>query len=100
MSEPTNIPTLLGEALLEAIREAVKVEIRDALGNRQENKGNDKLFLTVKEAANFSRLAPSTIRLLIRKRQLKALQVGRRVIIKRADLEKYLEANPIEALPE
>ena len=57
-------------------------------------------YLTIKEAADISRLGPSTVRLLIRKRQLKALQVGRRVIIKRTDLEKYLEAHPIEALPD
>jgi len=57
-----------------------------------------KPYLTIKAAADISRLGTSTIRLLIRKRQLKALQVGRRVIIKRTDLEKYLEAHPIEAI--
>ncbi|MFQ5853573.1 MAG: helix-turn-helix domain-containing protein [Candidatus Binatia bacterium] len=52
----------------------------------------------MKEAANLSRLGQSTIHLLIRKRQLKAHQVGSRVIIKRSDLERLLEAHPIEAL--
>jgi len=55
-------------------------------------------YLTVKEAANLSRLGQSTIRLMIRKRELKALQVGSRVIIKRGDLERFLESHPIEIL--
>ena len=59
-----------------------------------------KPYLTIKEAATYSRLGVSTIRLAIRKRQLKAHQVGSRVIVKRADLESYLEGHPIEILPE
>lgn len=55
-------------------------------------------YLTVKEAADMARLAPSAIRLFIRKRELKANKVGSRVIIKRTDLEGFLEAHPIEAI--
>jgi excisionase family DNA binding protein len=47
-----------------------------------------------------AKLSPPTIRLYIRKRRLKALQVGSRVLVARADLEKFLEAHPIEALPD
>jgi excisionase family DNA binding protein len=35
-------------------------------------------------------LAPSTIRLYIRKGELKAHKVGRRVLIAKADLESFL----------
>ncbi len=55
-------------------------------------------YLTVKEAAEMARLAPSAIRLFIRKRELKANKVGSRVIIKRTDLERFLEAHPMEAI--
>jgi len=34
---------------------------------------------------------------MIRRRQLRAQKVGRRVLVKRSDLESFLEANPIEA---
>ena len=54
--------------------------------------------LTIKEAADVSRLGSSTIRLYIHKRELKAYKAGRRVIIKRIDLEGFLETHPIEAL--
>ena len=54
-------------------------------------------FLTIKQAAETSGLGASTIRLYIRKRKLRAQQVGRRVIIKRSDLENFLESQPIEA---
>ena len=56
-----------------------------------------KSFLTIKQAAETSGLGTSTIRLYIRKRKLRAQQVGRRVIIKRSDLENFLESQPIEA---
>ncbi len=93
--------TLLGDTLLSAIKQAVREEIRAANDGAQDGKkGADtfKPYLTIKEAADISRLGTSTIRLLIRKRELRAQRVGRRVIIKRTDLEKFLEANPIEAI--
>jgi excisionase family DNA binding protein len=56
-----------------------------------------KPYLTVKEAAEFARIAPSTIRLYIRKRQLRAQKVGRRVIIATSELENFLSRNAIAA---
>ncbi len=55
-------------------------------------------YFTVGQAAKFSCLGESTIRLAIRKRELKAHQVGSRIIIRRTDLEKFLEAHPIEVI--
>ncbi len=57
-----------------------------------------KCYFTIEEAATFSLLGSSTIRLYIRKRELKAHQVGRRIIIKRTDLEGFLESHPIEII--
>jgi excisionase family DNA binding protein len=56
-----------------------------------------KPYLAVKEAAEFARIAPSTIRLYIRKRQLRAQNVGRRVIIAATELENFLSRNAIAA---
>jgi len=102
MNEPSKNNALLGEALLETIRQAVRVEIRAALtenGHGVEKPTEiPKCYFTIEEAAKFSLLGPSTIRLYIRKRELKAHQVGRRVIIKRTDLEGFLESHPIEIL--
>src|SRR5262245_56514376 len=89
------------ESLLESLlRKVVREEIREALGNGQKNSETEKRYLTIEEASQFSRLAPSTIRLYIRQRKLRALKEGRRVIIKTTDLEKFLEANPIEIKPD
>jgi len=102
MSDPSKNNALLGEALLETIRQAVRVEIRAALSENghggEKPKETPKCYLTIKEAADISRLGPSTIRLFIRKRELKAHQVGSRVIIKRTDLEGFLESHPIEII--
>jgi len=51
-------------------------------------------YLTIKEASDVARIAASTIRLYIRKGKLKTQRVGRRIIISRAELEKFLGAAP------
>ncbi len=91
---------LLSEAFLEAIRQAVREEIQAAIGqNWADSKAPDaKPYLTIKEAAELARLALPTIRLYIRRGELKSYRVGRRVIIKRTDLESFLEIHPTEAL--
>ena len=102
MGNQNNPSTLLGEALLGAIREAARGEIHAALSQNGDG-GNKELsttvtprpYLTIKEAADMSRLASSTIRLYIRKRELKAQKVGSRVIIKRTELEQFLAAHPM-----
>src|SRR5215813_1785689 len=98
MNDPNNS---LAEALAAILKPIVKEAIREAMGvsEREMRQGmsTDKSFLTVKQAAETSGLGSSTIRLLIRKRQLRAQKVGRRVLVKRSDLERFLEANPIEA---
>jgi len=100
VSEQTQNPF---EPFFEEIRRIIRQEIRAVIVQNEHGPDNShetsKPYLTVKEAAEVSRFGPSTIRLAIRRRQLKALQVGSRIIIKRADLERYLEANPIEAIP-
>ncbi|MFQ5542189.1 MAG: helix-turn-helix domain-containing protein [Candidatus Binatia bacterium] len=106
MYEANKIALILGEAFLAAMREAVREEIQAikvklALLSKQSPplpSQPTRPYLTVKEAAQFSSLAPSTIRLLIRKRKLAALKIGRRVIIKEADLENFLEAEPMKAI--
>jgi excisionase family DNA binding protein len=98
MGEPAKTPF---DAMLDAFRQVVREEIKAALqsnngwGARQDPP-TDRAFLTVKQAAEVSGLGVSTIRLYIRRRQLRAQQVGRRVLIKRSDLATLLEADPIE----
>ena len=58
--------------------------------------------LTVPEAADLARVAPSTIRLYIRKGHLKPQKVGRRVILSRTELERFLGSqsfNVVELYP-
>ena len=89
----------LAEALAAILKPIVKEAVREAmnlnLGGAMNAGAAEKSFFTVKQAAETSGLGVSTIRLLIRKRQLKAQKVGRRVLIKRNDLEIFLESDPI-----
>jgi excisionase family DNA binding protein len=90
------LAAIIKPIVFDAVREAMNVNVREVvqLGNAK------KSFLTVKQAAETCGLGISTIRLLIRKRRLKAQKVGRRVLVKRNDLESFLEANPIEIKPD
>jgi excisionase family DNA binding protein len=89
----------LAEAFADIIKPIVEEALRQALNTNSREEPPEafahKGFLTVKEAAGYSGLGSSTIRLYIRKRRLQTHKVGRRVLIKRTDLEAFLEANAI-----
>ncbi len=102
MSEMT--PSLFSEAFRAELKEIVKEAIQAAMGQNgntgPKHPEATNPYFTVRQAAKFSCLGESTIRLAIRRRELKAHQVGSRVIIKRTDLERFLEGHPIEVLPD
>jgi excisionase family DNA binding protein len=83
------------------LRQVIRTELLGVLGKygglqerRTSSSPNQSIatkpYLTVKEAAELARLADSTIRLYIRKGKLKRQKVGRRIIISRIELEKFL----------
>lgn len=103
---PTEVqgPSILGEALLGAIRQAVREEIK---ASQSQNGHRSKIatepvrsYFTVEQAAKYSCLGESTIRLYMQKGKLKALKVGSRVIFKREDIDTFLEAHSKEVQPE
>ena len=77
----TSGPSILGEAELDAIRQVVREEVKAAMSQPIERRlhsrprGRAKPYLSVKEGAELASLAPSTVRLYIRKGHLKALKV-------------------------
>jgi len=84
---------LLNNSLLEAIRLAVREEVRALLDEIPPPPVNEKSpYLTIREASKLSSLAIPTLRLYIRRGKLRACRVGRRVVIKRKDLEGFLNA--------
>jgi excisionase family DNA binding protein len=99
MIEPNNsLAEALAAILKSIIRDAVHEALASAGGRTEQGATHDRAFLTVKQAAETSGLGASTIRLAIRKRHLRAQRVGRRVLVKRLDLESFLQANPIKAI--
>ena len=101
MSEPGKPSYSFDQALAAILKPLIKEAVREAMS--QNGHSNKELpttvtlrpYLTIKEAADMSRLASSTIRLYIRKRELKAQKVGSRVIIKRTELEQFLATHPM-----
>ena len=84
------------------LRALVREEVQAANQNGHRCKMSTELaksYFKIAEAAKFSCLADSTIRFYMRKGQLKALKVGSRVIIKREDLDTFLETHRKEIQP-
>src|SRR5262245_33943326 len=88
--DSTMLVTITVGQLRELIRNEVQTVIGTTNGVTSNPESGAKPYLTVREAAVLARLAPSTIRLYIRKAKLKAHKVGRRVLIAKADLEAFL----------
>lgn len=89
--------TTVENAFEELLRRIIREEIVPLLPKTDRDPSYEQvtgLYLSVKEAAQFSRLACSTIRLYIRKGHLKARKVGRRVVIAKEDLQRFLSLNP------
>ena len=78
------------------IKPIVKEAVREALSSPvpANTVVTNKSFLTVKQCAEVSGLGISTIRLYLRRRKIPAQKVGRRILIKRTDLDRFLESNP------
>ena len=87
------LAAIIKPIIKDAVLEAFKASYRPASGGIPDN----KTFLTVKQCAQISGLGVSTIRLYLRRRSIPAQKVGRRVLVRRADLEDFLEANPAKA---
>jgi len=103
-SEQNAIPivTLTVGQLQDLIRKELQSALIKPAGNQPPVHGNDPYnpYLSVKEAAKIASLAPSTIRLFLRKGALNGLKVGRRVVIERANLDRFLRLKPTGILPD
>jgi excisionase family DNA binding protein len=86
------------------LREMIRQEIQAAMtcsgssgkceSDMSENSLATKPYLTVAETAKLSGLGVSTVRAYIRKGILKRQKVGRRIILGRAEFERFLGAAP------
>ncbi len=75
------------------IAEAVRVVVREELARAlREQRGPD--LLTTDEAAQEARVRPKTIRAWVRAGRLQRVGRGRRIMVRRADLEAAREGPP------
>jgi len=91
MSEPNNTPTLLGEALLEAIRQAVREEIR-AL--KAELNGQDRL-LDAEETARVLSVSPDWLYRQARKLPFTRKLGPKMIRFSSQGIQKYLATRKI-----
>ena len=56
---------------------------------------DDLVFFIVKEVADILQISRSTVYNLIKAGELRAVQIGRAVRVRRSDLEEYIWKNPV-----
>jgi len=92
MSEPTNPSALLGEALLNAIRQAVREEIEAAFAARDNGRDlAEKDWLKADEAAQLYGLPKTWFEERGRAGEIARTKPGRYTLFQRRDIEAYLE---------
>jgi len=91
MDEPNNTPTLLGEALLQAIRQAVREEYQ-VLQNGHNDRNGDEL-LTAKQAGERWNIPASKIKAMARQGQLPCVRLGHYIRFSPADLARFIEGH-------
>ena len=91
MSERTDVSSLLGEALLGAIRQAVREEIQAAL--KAEKPAPLKDWLRAEELAELYGMPRTWFEERGRAGDIARTKPGRYVLFKRRDVEEYLEKN-------
>jgi excisionase family DNA binding protein len=86
---------LLGPELLAAIEELVDERVEAALAER-EAEHDPPPVLTLKEAAEYLRVSERLVQRLIAHGGLRVTRLGRRVLVRRADLDEYLQRSRLE----
>ena len=89
MSEPRNAPSLLGEALLQAIRQAVREEIQAA--SSQNGNHKEGQLLDVEEAAKRWSVPKSWISDMARRGEIPCVHLGHYVRFDPTELGQFIK---------
>jgi len=90
MIEPAKSVVIIGLDALEAIRQIVREELSQNNGGKSQDTNP---YLTTEKAAKLAGVCSSTIRQKIRQGELPVCRFGRRVLIKRLDIERFVESH-------
>jgi excisionase family DNA binding protein len=94
VKEQANPPSLLGQAILDAIRQAVREEIQEAFAARDNGQGLAKKdWLKADEAAQLYGLPKTWFEERGRAGDIARTKPGRYTLFHRRDIEAYLERN-------
>ncbi len=91
-----NLPEMAVTLTVDQLRDIVRQEVTQAIRVGQavgtsQVAGVQSPYLSVSEAAEYSHMAESTIRQAIRSGRLVAHKVGRRVLLKKSELQDFIE---------
>jgi excisionase family DNA binding protein len=81
-----------GELLIEAIAEAVALKIRKLLPDA---KASEPLAYPMRETATLMNVSLSTLKTMVRAREIAVVRRGTKVLITRRAIEEWLERNEV-----
>src|SRR5258708_23058253 len=90
LTDNTPFVTLNVEQFREVVRQEILSAINNTVMSPKRDDYSDKPYLTIAEAAKFTTLAQSTIRLYGRIGKLRIQKIGKRCMLNRAELERLL----------
>jgi hypothetical protein len=92
LTDATPFVTLNVEQFREVVRQEILSAINSTVMSPKRDDYSDKPYLTIAEAAKFTTLAQSTIRLYGRTGKLHIQKVGKRCMLSKVELERLLTA--------
>lgn len=91
--------TISLRAIARVLAERLGADPEEIILQLLEDEEPQKLAFNLKEAAEVLSLSPNSVSKLIRSGQIRAVRVGRRVIVPRAALEEFLAKEATATLP-
>ncbi len=85
--------SLLGEALLQAIRQAVREEFKTLQNGHNDRNWAEGELLTAKQAGDRWGIPPSKIKAMARQGQLPCVRLGHYIRFSPADLARFIESH-------
>jgi excisionase family DNA binding protein len=86
----TDLRSHFAPELVAAIEQLVDERVAAALEERPE--GSSSPWLTVPEAADYLRTSERTVQRLLKRRRIRTSAIGRRRLLRREDLDTFMEA--------
>ena len=94
MTRVTDLRDLVAPEIVEALDRHIEERVREVIAECDTN--TSPQWLSIEEASTHLRVSPRTLHRLLRSQRIRAESVGRRRVIARTELDRYMNATERE----